>query len=314
MVRHPPHWQFWRDCPTNTIAMPISPGPLQLDPKVYPETSAFLRAQARAIRRWVLTISGHAKTGHVGSTLSLVDLLTVLYYHTLRVDPARPEWTGRDRLILSKGHAAVGLYVTLAARGFFPESQLWDYLTDGSRLTAHANTTVPGVELSTGSLGHGLPVGVGMAFGAMLSDAPWRTVVILSDGECNEGSTWEAVLAAGNLHLEHLVAIVDCNHMQALGSTHEVMELEPLADKWSSFGWAVREVNGHDVAAVGAALAQAPFERGKPSVLIAQTQMGKGISFMEGKLEWHYLKPSPEHVAQGLEELSDPCATPSSQR
>ena len=182
---------------------------------------------------------------------------------------------------------------------------------DGSALTAHANATVPGVELSTGSLGHGLPVGVGMALGATLSNVSWRTVVILSDGECNEGSTWEAILAAGHLHLEHLVAIVDYNHMQALGSTHEVMELDPLADKWASFGWAVRAVDGHDVSALEAALAGAPFERGKPSVLIAQTQMGKGISFMEGKLEWHYLKPSPGHVAQGLEELSDSCATPS---
>lgn len=295
------------------MTMPSAPGPLQIDPKAYPETPAFLQAQARAIRRWVLALCGHAKTGHVGSTLSLVDILTVLYYHTLRVDPARPQWDVRDRLILSKGHAAVGLYVILAARGFFPESQLWDYLTDGSALTAHANASVPGVELSTGSLGHGLPVGVGMALGATLADASWRTIVILSDGECNEGSTWEAILAAGNLHLDHLVAIVDYNHMQALGSTHEVMELEPLANKWSSFGWAVREVDGHDVAALETALARVPFERGKPSVLLATTQMGKGISFMEGKLEWHYLKPSSEQVAQGLEELSDACVTPSSQ-
>lgn len=283
--------------------MSYDPGRLQIDPKEFPDELSFLCAQAKAARRWVIAISGHAKTGHVGSALSTVDLLTALYFRTLHLDPSRPRWEERDRFILSKGHAASGVYTTLAARGFFPVKELWEYLSDGSAFTAHVNTKVPGVELSTGSLGHGLPVGVGLAFAAKRCGAPWRTFVMLSDGECNEGSTWEAVLAAGNLRLDNLTALVDYNKMQALGPTHVVMELEPFAMKWRSFRWATREIDGHDMGAICTALASVPFEIGKPNAVIAHTLMGKGVSFMEGMLEWHYLAPSSEQVALALQEL-----------
>jgi transketolase len=282
----------------------FDPGPLRLEPKDFPDEAAYLAAQARAIRRWIVVLSGHANMGHVGSALSVVDLLAALYFKILRVDPARPRWEERDRFILSKGHAALAAYVTLAARGFFPERELWDYLTDGSRLLAHVTTGVPGIELSTGSLGHGLSVGAGMAFAARKARQSWRTFVVLSDGECNEGSTWEAAHAAGHMGLESLTAAVDYNNMQALGTAREVMNPEPFADKWRSFGWGVREIDGHDTAAVLTAFRDAPYEKGKPSVVLARTKLGKGVSVMEDKLEWHYLSPKPEHVALALKELA----------
>jgi transketolase len=279
------------------------PGPLALQPASFASHTQFLEAQARAIRRWVVAMSGYARVGHVGSALSVVDVLTALYFHALHVDPRQPDQAGRDRLILSKGHAAAALYATLAARGFMPRERLWEYLTEGSALAGHVVTTLPGIEWSTGSLGHGLPVGAGMALGARRAASTWRVFVVMSDGECDEGSVWEAALIAGARHLDNLVAIIDGNHLQALGHTDDVLPLEPLAAKWRSFGWGVTDLDGHDMRALSQALDALPIEANKPSVIIARTVGGKGVSFMEDRIEWHYLTPTIAQVTQALEEL-----------
>jgi transketolase len=279
------------------------PGPLTLPPAAFESHQRFLEAQARAIRRWIVAMSGHARTGHVGSSLCVVDVLTALYFHALRVDALQPDLAGRDRLILSKGHAASALYATLAARGFLPHDTLWEYLTQGSELAGHVVAAVPGIEWSTGSLGHGLPVGVGMAMAARRAAATWRTFIVMSDGECDEGSVWEAALAAGALHLDNLVAIIDCNHLQALGRTRDVLPMEPFAAKWRGFNWSVSDIDGHDMHALTATLDALPIEAGKPSVILARTVGGKGVSFMEDRIEWHYLTPTIAQVTQALEEL-----------
>jgi transketolase len=285
-------------------APPYETGPLCLDAGDFHHRLDFLKAQARAIRRWTVAMSGHAHTGHVGSSLSVVDLLTALYFHTLRVNPVLPSWLERDRFIMSKGHAAAGLYATLAARGFSRADTLWTYLNNDSPLAAHISTKVPGVELATGSLGHGLPVAIGVALAAKRFEVEHRTFVMLSDAECQEGSTWEAALAASQFGLDNLIAVVDQNGMQALGATRDIMNLDPMAAKWQAFGWNIREVDGHDMSAVCGALDHLNQHVGKPGVLIARTTIGKGVSFMEGRLEWHYLPPSDEDVAKAMEELS----------
>lgn len=245
-----------------------------------------------------------AKASHIGGCLSAADILAVLYGAVLRVDPARPDWEDRDRCILSKGHGAAAFYATLAERGFFPASWLEEFCRDGGRLFGHVTRGhLPGVEVSAGSLGHGLPIGCGMALAAARDGRPSRVFVVLSDGECDEGSTWEAALFAGHHGLDNLVAIVDYNGIQSFGSVKEVLDLDPLADKWRAFRWAVRELDGHDHRSLATALADVPFEPGRPSVVVARTVKGKGVSFMEHELAWHYRSPDDAQLAAALREL-----------
>jgi transketolase len=259
---------------------------------------------ALRIRKHALRMTHRADASHVGSSFSMADLLAVLYAGVLRVDPARPDWPDRDRFVLSKGHAAAGLYAALAERGFFSTELLDTFCADGSPLTGHASHCgVAGVEVSTGSLGHGLAVACGMALAGLRDSRPYRVVALLSDGELDEGSNWEAILFAPHHRLENLLAIVDYNRIQSFGRVDEVLPLEPLAAKWSAFGWAVREVDGHDHHEIRKTLNTFPFETGRPSVLIAHTVKGKGIAFMEDRLLWHYRSASSEQLAQGLAEL-----------
>ncbi len=258
---------------------------------------------AKAIRQRTLRMVHKAKASHIGSCLSAADILAVLYGQVLRVDPARPDWPDRDRFILSKGHAAAILYATLAERGFFPPELLEGYCSDGSDLTGHVSHYVPGVEVSTGSLGHGLSIGCGMALAAKRDRRPYQVFVMLSDGELDEGSNWEAILFAPHHRLDNLVAIVDFNKIQSFGTVKEVLDLDPLAEKFRAFRWAVREVDGHNIPQLCAAMESIPFEQGKPSVLIAHTVKGKGVKFMEDLLAWHYRSPSDEQLAQALCDL-----------
>ncbi len=244
-----------------------------------------------------------AAASHIGGALSMADLLAVLYGDVLRVRPADTRWPERDRFILSKGHSCAALYAALALRGFFPTTELETYARDGSRLMAHVSTNVPGVEFSTGSLGHGLPFGCGKALAAKRRAQGWRVFVMMSDGELDEGSNWEAILFAPQHQLDNLVAIVDYNRIQSLGSVADVLALDPLADKFRAFRWAVREVDGHDHEAIRVALSSIPWEPGRPSVVIAHTVKGKGVDFMENKLVWHYSAPTPAQLASALAQL-----------
>lgn len=258
---------------------------------------------ARRIRTESLQMVARANASHIGGSLSMADLLAVLYSDILNVRSEEPNYPERDRFILSKGHSCVGLYAALALRGFFPREELQSYGNDGSRLMSHISHKVPGVEFSTGSLGHGLPFGCGKALAAMRQKKNWRTFVMLSDGELDEGSNWEAILFAPHHQLDNLVAIIDYNKIQSLGSVAEVMNLSPLIEKFSSFQWAAREVDGHDHEAIRDAFSTIPWEPGKPSALIAHTIKGKGIDFMEGNIAWHYRSPSEEQLADALKQL-----------
>jgi len=245
-----------------------------------------------------------AKSSHIGSAFSMADILAVLYGRILRTNPNQPDWPQRDRFILSKGHACVGLYATLAERGFFPVSWLDGFYQDGSPLVGHVtHTGVPGIEVSTGALGHGLAVACGMALAGKRDGRSYRVFVLLSDGECDEGSTWEAVLFAPHHHLDNLVAIVDYNKIQSLGTVKEVLDLDPLAAKWQAFGWVVVEIDGHDFGQIATAFEKIPAEAGKPTCVIAHTVKGKGVRFMEDKLLWHYRAPNAEEMREALAEL-----------
>ncbi len=262
------------------------------------------RSLARAVRRRALEMVHRAGAAHIGSSLSAADILAVLYAEILRVDPARPAWPLRDRFIMSKGHAAAALYAVLALRGFFPAEWLDAYCADGSPLAGHVTAHgVPGVEVSTGSLGHGLPLGCGMALAGWRSRQPWRVFVLLSDGECDEGSTWEAALFAAHHGLQNLAAIIDYNKLQGFGAVEDVLRLEPLEAKWQAFGWAVRHCDGHDHTQLAHWLHRLPFEPGKPSLLVAHTIKGKGVGFMENQLAWHYRSPDAAQMAAAIAEL-----------
>jgi transketolase len=228
--------------------------------------------------------------GHLGGSMSLVEILTALYFAVLRIDPAEPDAPDRDILILSKGHSAICLYAVLAERGFFPVEELAGYGRPGSRLMGHPVPVVPGVEMPTGSLGHGLPLAIGFALAGRLDGLGRRCFAVLGDGELQEGSVWEAAMVASSLGLDRLVAVVDRNGLQITGATEEIIRLEPLAERWRSFGWAVREVDGHDLHGLLAALASVPEEPGRPTVLIAHTVKGKGLPFIEGRRESHYAR------------------------
>lgn len=265
-----------------------------------------LRDRARTIRRSIVEMIGRGKASHIGGALSVADILTVLYFDVLKLDPKRPRWDGRDRLILSKGHVAAALYATLAERGYVSKKTLKSYYTNGSKMAGHpVKDCIPGVECSTGSLGHGLAIGVGMSLALKNDRRKERVFVILSDGECDEGSTWEAAMLASHLGLNNLVAIVDYNRFQGFGRTDEVVTLDPLAEKWQSFGWQVKEANGHDHMELQRTLGSVPFQQDRPSAVIAHTIKGKGVSFMEGQFDWHYRYPNEDQIKAALLELEE---------
>jgi len=264
-----------------------------------------LERLARAIRVETLHMVSRGGASHVGSVFSCAEVLACLYASVLRVRPAEPDWPDRDRFVMSKGHAAAGLYAVLALRGFFPKTRLAEFYADGGSLYGHVtHKGVPGVDVSTGSLGHGLALSVGLATGAARIGAPWRVFALLSDGECDEGSTWEAALLAPAWKLSRLTVVVDFNKIQSLGRVDEVVPLEPLAAKWRAFGWETDEVDGHDIPALLPLLERPPGNR--PRCIIAHTVKGKGVSFMEDKLLWHYRTPRGEEFERALAELERP--------
>jgi transketolase len=264
------------------------------------------KAFAREIRRHALRMTSAGGSSHIGSVLSMADIIAVLYGEVLSVDPAQPAWPERDRFILSKGHAGAGVYAALALRGFFPEAKLATHYQDGSHLSGHvSHKGIPGVEFSTGSLGHGLPVAAGMALAGKLDGANHRVFCVMSDGECDEGSNWEAILFAGHHKLHNLVAVVDFNKIQSLKPVADTIGLEPFADKWRSFGWNVAEVDGHDHDALAPALNVRRAPGDAPTVVIAHTVKGKGVSFMEHSVLWHYRTARDAEFDDALRELSD---------
>lgn len=266
------------------------------------------RDLARRMRVQALQMVHRARASHIGSALSICDIVAVLYGRVMTVDPNQPATDLRDRFILSKGHACVAVYAALAETGFFPVDDLLGYGGDHSKMMTHISHKVAGVEFSTGSLGHGLPFGTGKAMAAKRRGRPWRTFVVLSDGELGEGSNWEALMFAAHHGLDNLVAIIDYNNLQSLATVDETLRIEPLADKLRAFGWAVRQADGHDHAALAEALATVPWEPGRPSVLIAHTVKGKGVSFMENTVKWHYSSPDDEQLARAVAEVQNASA------
>ena len=258
---------------------------------------------ARRMRASALQMVHRAKASHIASALSICDIVAVLYGQVLHVDPTQPKAPERDRFILSKGHSCVAVYAALAECGFITATDLLGYGQDHSVLMNHISHKVRGVEFSTGSLGHGLPFGTGKALAAKRQQAAWKTYVLLSDGELGEGSNWEAMMFAAHHGLDNLVAIIDYNKLQSLTTVDKTLRIEPLANKFTAFGWSVQEVDGHDHAALAAALGSAPWSPGKPSMLIAHTTKGKGVGYMEDRVEWHYRTPNAEQLAQALAEL-----------
>lgn len=267
-----------------------------------------LRDIATIIRRHIITMSARANASHVGSALSPVEIVTALYFHAMRIDPKKPDWEDRDRFILSKGHGGAVLYAALAERGIFPKSLLDTFCLDKSPLPTHPVgvqiSGVAGVEVTTGSLGHGLAMSIGVALAGTYDKKSYTTYVMLSDGECDEGSVWESVLYAGVKKIDNLIAFVDYNKIQSFGRTADVLDLEPLADKFRAFRWHTQEIDGHNFAEIIAAINQAKKIKGMPHCVVAHTIKGKGISFMENKLEWHYRSPTGALLEQALRELT----------
>jgi transketolase len=257
---------------------------------------------ALRLRRHVVRMCNLGGSSHVGSALSMADIIAVLYGETLRIDPARPDWPGRDRFILSKGHAGACVYAALAERDFFRVEILDQHYQNGSHLSGHvSHKGIPGVDLSTGSLGHGLGVGAGMAFNLRRTSGNERVYVVLSDGECDEGSVWEAALFAGHHRLANLCAVIDHNKLQSIGPVSEALGLDPLDDKWRAFGWAVLRVDGHDHQALRSAFAEVADDRA--TCIIADTVKGRGVSFMENQVLWHYRAPRGEEFVAAMREL-----------
>lgn len=259
---------------------------------------------ALKIRKHAVRMTNRGKSSHVASVLSMADIVAVLYGKILRKDANDPRWVDRDRFILSKGHAGAGIYAALAETGYFPVHWLEQHCARGSKLCGHvSHIGIPGVEFSTGSLGHGLSVGTGMAYAGRQDGKDFRVFVLLSDGECDEGSNWESILFAAHHGLSNLIAIVDYNKIQSLAPVEETIRLEPFADKWKTFGWSVREVNGHDHDELANALDVQPATSGEPTCVIAHTTKGKGVSFMENSVLWHYRTPQGEEFEAAMLEL-----------
>ena len=266
--------------------------------------AAALSRRAAELRGKVIEMSHAAQAAHLASSLSCIDIVTAAYWHVLTIDPAQPKSPLRDRFILSKGHAAAALYAALAMKGFFPIEELATYCQDGGRLAEHPPANLlPGVEAATGSLGHGLPLGLGMALSGRIKGESFRVFALLSDGENNEGSVWEAAMFAAAQKLENVCVIVDYNKWQATARSNETLMLAPLADKWAAFGWDAHEIDGHDVGALADAMQRVPNGSGKPVALIAHTVKGKGVSFMEDDNNWHYRAPTAEEVVKARKEL-----------
>jgi transketolase len=262
-----------------------------------------LAETSAAVRRDIVSMIDSAQLGHIGGDLSVTDILVTLFGAVLNVDPEHPDRPDRDRFVLSKGHCSAALYATLAQCGFFPRDELSKFMAPLSMLNGHPDRKkVPGVETNTGPLGHGFPVAVGCALAAKLRGASWRTFVVLGDGESQEGSNWEAAMTAPHYELASITAVVDRNRLQQGAGTEETKRLEPFAAKWESFGWEVREIDGHDYGALLDAFA--PSTSGKPVAVIANTIKGKGISFIEDRVEWHHKVPTADQVQAALEELS----------
>ena len=270
-----------------------------------PERAVVLRHKANWIRLSAMTMNHHARLGHTGGDLSSADILAVLFLGgILQVDPAQPRWPQRDRFILSKGHGAAAYYSTLAARGFFPLEQLGTYMDPLSMLNGHPDRNkLPGIEANTGPLGHGLPIAVGAALAARMRKESWRVFVLTGDGELQEGSNWEAAMTAQHYGLDHLTVIVDRNRIQQGDFTENTIRMEPLAERFRAFGFAVAEIDGHSTAALDDRLSHLPIEPGKPSCIVANTIKGKGVSFAENQPAWHHGVPTGEQLAAAAKEL-----------
>lgn len=262
-----------------------------------------LKAKSFALRRDILDMVYSAKTGHIGGDFSVCDILNILYNRQMNLTPENFSSEGRDHFILSKGHSVEALYAVLADKGFFPKELLKTYSQFGSDFIGHPNNKIPGIEMNSGSLGHGLSVGVGMAIAEKRDGSPARVYVVMGDGELAEGSVWEAAMAASHYGLDNLTAIVDRNGLQISGSTEQVMAQESQRERWSAFGWHVLETNGNDVAEISAKLEEAAGFRGKPCVIIAHTVKGYGVSFMENRAEWHHKVPDREQYETAMAEL-----------
>lgn len=254
-------------------------------------------------RAELLTMIHMAGTGHTGGSLSSTDILVALYYGVMKVKPDDPHWPGRDRFVLSKGHSVEGYLCVLADKGFFPKEELRTFSQYQSRLIGHPTVKVPGIEICSGALGHGLSVGVGMALGAKRGHHNWKTYVLMGDGEQAEGSVWEAAMAASHYELDNLTALVDRNRLQISGSTETVMKLEDFSAKWSAFGWHVQETDGHDIAKLIKKIENCQSVKGKPHLIIANTIKGKGVSSMENVAKWHHGVPDEKQLQQALKDL-----------
>ncbi|SHI54997.1 transketolase [Desulfofundulus thermosubterraneus] len=264
-----------------------------------------LEEKAREIRRHIIRMTGAAGSGHPGGSLSSADIVTALYFEVMRIDPQNPRWPGRDRFVLSKGHAAPVLYAALAERGFFPVEELLSLRRLGSPLQGHPDMKkLPGVELSTGSLGQGLSAANGMALAARLDGRDYRVYVLLGDGEIQEGMVWEAAMAAAHYRLDNVTAFLDYNGLQIDGPVGRVMSVEPVAEKWRAFGWDVQVIDGHNMEEILQAVEKARAVRGQPQMIVAETVKGKGVSFMENMVEWHGVAPKPDEVERALAELA----------
>ncbi len=263
-----------------------------------------LKAKAAQIRMDLLNMIHTAKTGHTGGSLSNTDILTALYYRVMKLDPTNPTWEERDRFIASKGHSVESLWSILGDLGFFPKEELLTYSQFGTRLIGHPNNKVPGIEMNTGALGHGLPIAVGMALAAKRDQKSYRVFCLMGDGEQAEGSNWEAAMAGAHYKLDNLVGIIDRNRLQISGTTEEVMGLEPLEDKWAAFGWNVVSIDGNDMEALVEALEAVPSVPGKPTLLMANTVKGKGVSFAENVPHWHHHVPNEAELELALSELA----------
>jgi transketolase len=267
------------------------------------ETVQKLESQANKLRRMVIDLTWIGQCGHPGGSLSLAEILSCLYFEVMNIDPARPHWEDRDRLILSKGHAAPIYYAALAERGYFPAELLSTYGKLDTILQGHPDMHTPGVDMSSGSLGQGLSPAIGIALGARLRGKTFRTYVIIGDGESQEGQIWEAALVAPRFGLDNLTVIVDKNRLQLSDFTDRAIPLEPYGDKWKAFNWHVIEVDGHNVVELLTALAEVKQVKGRPSIIVAHTTKGKGVSFMENQVAWHAKPPSDAEHAQAIQEL-----------
>uniref|UniRef100_A0A831UCA4 Transketolase n=1 Tax=Geobacter metallireducens TaxID=28232 RepID=A0A831UCA4_GEOME len=272
------------------------------------EKIAQLQEKARQLRVDIVKALHKSQSGHTGGSLSAIDMVTALYFHTMRHNPADPAWPERDRFVLCKGHAAPALYVALAEAGYFPKEDLMTLRRLGSHLQGHPDSKqTPGVEVCTGSLGQGLSMANGMALGLRLDGSSSRVYALLGDGELQEGQVWEAAMAAGHYRLDNLCALVDVNRLQIDGEVAKVMAVEPVTDKFRAFGWNVIDIDGHDMGAILGALEQAAAAKGKPTAIVARTVKGKGVSFFENKASYHGVAPSDEELPKALECLGEQC-------